>query len=181
MNVVDILEDRNIKYKATNKDYTISCLNPEHEDNNPSLNVDKVTGIFHCFSCGFKGNIFNYFGAEPNFIDQRVVQLQTKISKMLSNRSLDMPLDNVPFNQDYRNISANTYLEVNAFISDEYNMENRVVFPLYNIRGQIKAFIGRSFGSEQKTKYYIYPDHVSLPIFPSFEVSISVFTCIPFW
>ena len=79
MNVIDILNNRQIKYKEAGRDYQISCLNPEHEDSNPSMRVDKVTGIYHCFSCGHKGNLFRLFGAEPNLIDLTVSKLQDKI------------------------------------------------------------------------------------------------------
>ena len=33
------------------KDYVVSCLNPEHDDKNPSMRIDQITGIFNCFSC----------------------------------------------------------------------------------------------------------------------------------
>ena len=86
MNVIDLLTERNLKYKESGKDYSIHCLNPEHDDSNPSMNVDKITGVFHCFSCGFKGNIFNYFGAAPNFLDIRIAHLQEKIQNILSDK-----------------------------------------------------------------------------------------------
>jgi DNA primase len=79
MNVIDILNDRHIKYREAGKDYLVTCINPEHDDSNPSMRIDKVTGIFHCFSCGHKGNIFTKFGAEPNWIDIHIVRLQDKI------------------------------------------------------------------------------------------------------
>lgn len=37
------------------------CLNPDHSDSNPSCSIVPGTDdkIFHCFSCGFSGNIFH--------------------------------------------------------------------------------------------------------------------------
>jgi DNA primase len=46
MNVIDLLNNRQIQYREAGKDYLIKCLNPEHDDSNPSMRVDKVTGIF---------------------------------------------------------------------------------------------------------------------------------------
>ena len=46
----DILEQRGIKYIERGNDFLVRCLNPEHEDSNPSMRIDKFTGIFHCFS-----------------------------------------------------------------------------------------------------------------------------------
>ena len=58
MNVEDLLVDKKIPYYAKGKDYLVQCLNPEHDDNNPSMRIDQITGIFNCFSCGFKGSIY---------------------------------------------------------------------------------------------------------------------------
>jgi len=168
MNVIDLLNDRNVKYKEAGKDYQIVCINPEHDDSNPSMRVDKVTGIFHCFSCGFKGNLFRHFGAEPNVVEMATAGLQNKIREMLSNTNLTMPLDAVPFCRDYRDINAHTYMEVNAFTSNsEDEFKDRLMFPIYDIRGNIKVFMGRSLHSDVESKYLFYPKHVIPPLFPS--------------
>lgn len=36
------------------------CLCPFHNDNNPSLQIDKAKGIYKCFSCGAGGDVFNF-------------------------------------------------------------------------------------------------------------------------
>jgi len=168
MNVVDLLNNRQIKYKEAGKDYQVLCLSPDHDDSNPSMRVDKVTGIFHCFSCGFKGNLFRMFGAEPNFIDIKTAKLQDKIREMLSNTNLIMPADAVPFNREYRGLTADTYLEVNAFTANsEDEFKDRLIFPIYDIRGNIKVFIGRAFHTDIEDKYLFYPKHVTPPLFPA--------------
>ena len=63
MIAIDLLSEKGIKFSVKGQDAIIACLNPEHDDNNPSLRVDRVTGIMHCFSCGFKVYLFTYFGA----------------------------------------------------------------------------------------------------------------------
>jgi DNA primase len=168
MNVIDVLNDRQIKYKEAGKDYQIACINPEHEDSNPSMRVDKITGVFHCFSCGHKGNIFEKFGAEPNFIDIKVARLQDKIRDLLSDKSLVLPADAVSFNRDYRGISKHMYLEVGAFTSNsEDEFKDRVIFPVTDIRDNIKVFIGRSLHTDVESKYLFYPKHVTPPMFPA--------------
>lgn len=168
MNVIDLLNDRQIRYKEAGKDYQIVCINPEHDDSNPSMRVDKVTGVFHCFSCGHKGNLFREFGAEPDWADIRIAKLQDKIREMLSDKNLTMPLDAVPFCRDYRGISANTYMQVNAFTSNaEEEFKDRIIFPIYDIRGNIKVFMGRALHSDVASKYLFYPQHVTPPLFPA--------------
>lgn len=168
MNVIDVLTDRNIKFKESGNDYQVVCLNPEHEDSNPSMRIDKVTGIYHCFSCGFKGNIFKFFGAEPNFIDIRIAKLEEKIRSMLSNKTLTMPPDAIAFDQDYRGISKDIYQQSHAFLSTaEEEFKDRLMFPIYDIRGNIKVFVGRALHSDVEAKYLFYPKHTSPPLFPA--------------
>jgi DNA primase len=33
------------------------CPNPLHNDTHPSWSINKITGLHHCFSCGFKGTL----------------------------------------------------------------------------------------------------------------------------
>lgn len=168
MNTIDLLKDRGIRYREQGKDYVIRCLNPEHNDTHPSMRVDKITGVFHCFSCGEKGNIFEYFGADPNYIDMKVAELQEKIREKLSKTKLTMPLDAVPFCRNYRGISGNIYMQVNAFTSNEQDeFKDRIMFPIYDLQGNIKVFVGRSLHSDVASKYLFYPKHTSPPLFPA--------------
>lgn len=36
-------------------------LCPFHDDHNPSLNVNRKTGLFHCFACGAMGDVFSFY------------------------------------------------------------------------------------------------------------------------
>jgi DNA primase len=168
MNVIDILNDRGIRYQEAGKDYLIKCINPEHDDSHPSLRVDKISGIFNCFSCGHKGSIFIEFGADPNVVDIKIAELQTKIRKLARSESLMLPSDMVLFKQDYRDISKEVYIDAGAFQSnEEEEFKNRVVFPLYDIRNNLKVFIGRALHSEEVDRYLFYPKNVVPPLFPA--------------
>ena len=59
-------------------------------------------------------------------------------------------------------------MEVNAFTSNEEDeFKDRLMFPIYDIRGNIKVFIGRSLHSDVESKYLFYPKHVTPPLFPA--------------
>ena len=36
-------------------------LCPFHEDDHPSLSINLATGLFYCFSCGAKGDVFSFY------------------------------------------------------------------------------------------------------------------------
>jgi len=66
MDVIELLNKQKLVYTLSGQDFQIKCLNPDHDDRNPSLRVDKVTGVMHCFSCGFRSNIFTHIGTAPS-------------------------------------------------------------------------------------------------------------------
>ena len=80
--VLDIINKNNLGFSVSGRDYLIKCLNPDHEDSNPSFRVDKVTGVAHCFSCGFKTNIFKYYGVFTNPVPMKIMALKEKLQEL---------------------------------------------------------------------------------------------------
>ena len=46
MDVETLLQNKDIQYIPKGKDYEVRCLNPDHEDRNPSMKIDQITGIY---------------------------------------------------------------------------------------------------------------------------------------
>jgi len=164
MQVEQLLRDKGIYFKRAGKDLLVHCLNPKHDDSNPSMRVDRLTGGFHCFACSFKGNLFSHFGEAINLVDIRVQQMKEKIGRIRFNEVL-IPLGAEPFKQRYRNISVETYAEFGAFLHNDF--DGRILFPITDISGKIHGMIGRLVFSDQGAKYLVYPSGVDLPLFPA--------------
>ena len=140
MDVKEILLDKHVEFRSRGRDYVVKCFNPEHEDSNPSMNIDKISGVFHCLSCGYSGDLFRYFKINKDkFIDIKVKQAIETIKSKMRVPALQMPTDHIFFNREYRNIKAETYNRFNAFTSDspDLHMEDRVIFPITNIFNEI--------------------------------------------
>jgi len=168
MDVRTLLEDKGIVFKSQGRDYVTKCLNPEHEDSNPSMRIDKISGLFGCFSCGFGGDIFDYYNInKEKFIDIKVAEVKDKIQNLLAQKSIPMPLDAIPFKEDFRNIKGSTYELFGAFTTESlYGMEGRLVFPIKDIQGNIIAFQGRYMYSDLDPKYKFYPEHTTVQFHP---------------
>ena len=113
----ELLTEKGIDYQLKGQDALISCLNPEHDDTNPSLRVDKVTGIMHCFSCGFKGNLFTYWGAPASPLEVRIHRIKEKIAATRSQTvGISLPKDRIDWaGGGFRNISEETLRIWQAF------------------------------------------------------------------
>lgn len=166
MDTEELLKSKNVYFKYSGGDLLVNCFNPEHEDNNPSMRIDKITGIFNCLSCGFTGNIFKYYETEINLLHIKAQKLKQKIAKINVQR-LSIPLSAVPFEDEYRGISANTFKRFEAFTCDDKEYEGRIVFPIYDITGDILLFNARYLYSDLEPKYINLPRHIEKPYYPT--------------
>ena len=165
----ELLRNKGIDYRISGQDAVISCLNPEHDDTNPSMRVDKVTGIFNCFSCGYKGNLFTYFGAPASPLEVRMHRIKEKVNKVKSETvGIQLPKDRVPWKGGgIRNISEETLAIWGAFTWNVPQFENRIIFPIRDVRGKTVALIGRSLDDFSMNKYFIYPNGAEMPFCPA--------------
>jgi DNA primase len=166
MTVEELLKAKAISFLPRGKDFVIRCLSPSHEDRNPSLRVDKTTGVFNCLSCGYSGNLFFHFGEKVNNLDLRREKLRSLISdKLVETSGYSIPSDAVPFNTNWRGISGETFSRFEAFQHHNSEFIGRVVIPIRGISGKIVSFCGRHQGDAQP-KYLFHPAGSKLPLFP---------------
>lgn len=167
--VLELLEKNGLQFTISGRDYLIKCLNPEHEDSNPSCRVDKVTGITHCFSCGFKTNLFKFFGVFSNPIPIRIAKLKEKIAELKrQNNGVPMPVGAVPYTRVFRGIRAQTLKRFEAFYTNQVEeLEDRIVFPIKDITGKTQVYVARHTLSNGNPRYVNYPRGVTMPVFPA--------------
>ena len=168
MTVEELLQERKIQYKLSPADAIVSCLNPEHDDSNPSMRIDRITGVFNCFSCGFKGNLFTHFDAPSNPIDIRREKLRRKIEEVRSSSiGLKMPKNFMPYVGNWREISPDTYKKFDCFVHPDKPFTGRLSFPIRDLTGKIVAFNCRTQSPTDIVKYIIHPPKAVLPLFPA--------------
>ncbi len=164
--VEEILQKHKIVFQHKGADFIVKCINPNHEDRNPSLRIDKITGIFNCFSCGFKGNLFSFYGETPNIMQVKRQKLKKKIESLRAESiGLLMPNGYTEYKGTYRGIKAATYSMFRAFEHTSREFLGRINFPITDAAGNICAFIGRTTVGDLP-KYYIYPTEAKLPLYP---------------
>ena len=168
MRVDELLQEQRIEFKVSGRDYLVKCLNPDHEDSNPSMRIDNVTGIFNCFSCGFRGNVFKHFGAAANFLEIKRQKLKQSIDETRSaSIGFEFPKGFAPYVGNWRGIKPETYKHFEAFMHHDSQFNGRVVFPIRDITGKVVAFNGRHMTMTEIPKYLIYPPQAKLPLYPS--------------
>ena len=58
-----------LQSKGINTRKNFKCLNPDHNDNNPSMSYDRKRNKVHCFSCGADYDTFDLIGIDYNLTD----------------------------------------------------------------------------------------------------------------
>ena len=166
MRVDQLLGKHNIYFKeSSGEDYLIHCVNPEHQDSNPSMRIDRTTGAMHCFSCGYKGNIFREYEEAADYSNIYLVRTLTLLHRLM-NKGMEIPDLATNVQEPVRGVPVSLLSQYGAFTHDEY--PDRVMFPVRDIAGDIKGLLGRHLDEDTvKDKYMIYPKKVTLPIFPS--------------
>ena len=169
MTVEELLKQRDVYFIPKGGDFLVSCLNPEHPDKNPSMRIDQITGIFQCFSCEYKGNLFTYFGEKANQLQLRRELLKKKIKdKRSESIGLSFPKNMMPYTGNWRNIKPETYKRFEAFHQADPDYVGRINFPIRDISGRIVAFNGRHT-TGGTPKYMISPAGAKMPLFPVVE------------
>lgn len=163
MDIEVILEEKGISYSYSGNDLLVKCLNPDHEDNNPSMRIDKDTGIYHCFSCGYKGNLLkendlyiDLIKVKANKLKEKIYKIKFPYVKLFSNK--------VPYEEDFRNISSKTILKFNGFTTNDE--KDYLIFPLTDNTGNIRLYQGRHLYSNSGSKYKFFPRNIKPLPFP---------------
>lgn len=166
--VLDLLKKHDINFTTSAKDYVVKCLNPEHNDTNPSFRIDKVTGVAHCFSCGYKTNIFKHFGVVANFTSIKVAKLKQKLKDLHVNfNGVEFPSEIIPVTKPYRGISSKTLKHFGAFYTTgNEQLQDRIFFPIVDVRNKPMVYVGRHMLSQGNPRYLNYPAGVTMPIYP---------------
>ena len=167
--IIELLQKNSLPFTVSGRDYLIKCLNPDHEDTNPSFRIDRISGAAHCFSCGFKTNIFKYFGVFTNPVPLRIANLKKKLQELKTNQYIEIPAGHTPWTKPFRGISAQTLKHFEAFYTNQVEkLQDRIVFPIRDVTNDIKVFVARHTLSNGNPRYINYPSGVQLPLFPSY-------------
>lgn len=166
--VLELLKKEGVSFTVSAKDYVVKCLNPEHNDSNPSFRIDKITGVAHCFSCGYKTNIFKHFGVVANFTSIKVAKLKQKLKDLHINfNGVEFPGEVIPITKPYRGISFKTLKHFGAFYTTaNEQLQDRIFFPIVDVRNKPVVYVGRHMMSQGNPRYLNYPAGVTMPIYP---------------
>ena len=167
--VLELIQKNGLAFQVSGRDYLIGCLNPEHPDSNPSFRVDRVTGVSHCFACGYKTNLFKFYGVFTNPVPIKIMQLKEKLKAIREfGHELDVPKGYTPWLKAFRGVSAATLKHFGAFYTNQdEKLIDRIIFPIKDVTQKTVVYVGRHTMSNGNPRYLNYPSGVKIPLFPA--------------
>jgi DNA primase len=84
VDIVDLFSSFGIELKKKGKSYVGIC--PWHNDNDPSLSVDKEKGLYNCFGCGESGDAFSLVEKMKGLSFKEAIEYLKKSDVGLSNK-----------------------------------------------------------------------------------------------
>lgn len=166
--IYDLLVKHGQTPQVSGRDYLIRCLNPEHDDSSPSFRIDQLSGAAHCFSCGFKTNIFKHYGILTIPSSVKTAKLKEKLRLVsMVHKDVELPVGSKPFAQNFRGIKGSTFKHFGICYStlDEEFMD-RMIIPVTDIRDRVIALVGRHTLSDAYPRYINKPAGVKMGVFP---------------
>ena len=79
VDIISVVESHNLPQFSRLSVDRATAICPFHNDNNPSLTIDKNKGLYKCFSCGAGGDIFN-FEREYDYLSKNTKNQADKMS-----------------------------------------------------------------------------------------------------
>ena len=157
------LPDYLVRYHNINLNNFFRCLNPNHEDKNPSMRYSKKYNICKCFSCNERYDIFDLVGIDydlNNFINQakKVAEIYNKkVPEIEYEKEEETELVdyNKYFSFCYKNRNKCDYLQTRGIskeLQEEYfigydDKNERIIFPIND-----NCYFARCINSNAKIK-----------------------------
>lgn len=128
------------------------CLNPEHDDKNPSMGYDRRHHNVHCFSCGTTYDIYDLIGMEYQLTDYKSIfdKAEELYKDKLMNQTEPVikvieqkPLDDLTdyFIAKHKEVNKTTYFSdrgLSKEIIDRFNLGYDEAFVTYDNDCQVK-------------------------------------------
>jgi len=200
LSIETVLNHYNLKPNKTNQ---VCC--PFHDDKTPSLKIYPETNTYNCFGCGSNGDVIQFIQDKENLSKHEALKKATELTNLKSvvpKASSTPKTKTLPFGTDleeafkkmqqnlHRSKKAVAYLQdrclSDVLLEQGFNgrhypkLQNCIIYPLKNIKGEIVSFYGRSIAVESDKKgnahYYLEGRQGLYPNYPPAETRVLILT-----
>lgn len=140
--ILAILDNLGNEWDISGNEIKTTCLNPEHDDNNPSFFINTKTGACHCFSCGYTISPKRLFGDSSINGSTKDLDIDELIRTAKYNNLIPqerkreearffLPPKAYDIDRDWRGMSRAFLEQLNVYYCDKGRFKGRLVFPIW--------------------------------------------------
>jgi len=150
--IIAFLKDIKQDYKIIGKEIKTKCLNPEHNDVNPSFSINYVTGLAYCFSCKYKTHADRILGIKLDEDQERLSKYRSintaweGLEEVEEQKAITLPPVANFASESFRGISKELLQELGVYQCTHGRYKDRMVFPIRDALGELLGFDARICG-----------------------------------
>ena len=159
--IIAKLKELNYTYEVVGQDIKTKCLNPAHNDNNPSFYININDGRNHCFSCNYAVHPSKLFNLDDENVAEllRDAKYKTLLESFKVNKEEDvkefvLPPIKYKIDRSWRGVSLSLLERLGAYYCDRGRYAGRLVFPIYGDNEELQGVDARIVNES------IVPDNV---------------------
>jgi hypothetical protein len=148
--IIAKLEAMKQPYEVLGNEVKTTCLNPAHQDENPSFFINTQTGASHCFSCGYSISPSRLFDMDDEDVEELLRNakynvLLSQFSKQKENAKQEFTLPPLKYKIDrnWRGVSQSLLERLGAYYCDQGRYAGRLVFPIYGKDNELQGVDAR--------------------------------------
>lgn len=146
--IITLLDSLGQYYQIKGNEIVTKCLNPEHQDRNPSYSINYITGQTYCFSCGFKDPVPKLLGIpqdEDTLRTSKYLALSRQWEEDEVSQVYEITLPPVDFyiDESIRGISREILKDLGVYYCSHGRYKGRLVFPIRDAYGNLLGFDAR--------------------------------------
>jgi len=154
----------NLVWKDSGQDFILcQCMNPDHNDSNPSMFIQTEIAYGRCQGCGYEVFPEMFIKDESTLEDHKLLSGYHQIKKKIELEELVEGSDTFYLPQksdeelmEYRGLSKEIIDAAGMYKCDVGRYENRVIFPFYSKHGALRGYTSRWLGDVPNSSFPKY-------------------------
>lgn len=142
----------NLKYSISGNEFKTTCQSGTHVDRNPSFSINMITGLYNCWSCGFKGHVNYLLGLKPDEDSIRISRYLT-LNRMWEDQEsseephipIELPPIDFMITEGIRGIPKEILMGTGVYYCSIGRYSGRLIFPVRDTRGNLLGFDARIY------------------------------------
>jgi len=153
--IIALLENLRKPYQIKGNEIVTTCLNPEHNDKNPSYSINYIKGSSYCFSCGYSISAPKLLGIKQDDDMLRTskylgLSRQWESEEVVQIPEITLPPIDFMITESIRGIPKEILMELGVYYCSHGRYKGRLILPVKDAYGALLGFDARIYAHQDR-------------------------------